>query len=109
MHISNFATWEPIVKEDMTQNGPIIYYDFVHGMSRWRMKLARCHPKDFGNIRNRRTQYILQSEETHFCESPGSPLIKENDMETTECENTNKRLKRENARKCVEQVWREEI
>ena len=37
-------------------------------------KQARFHPKGFGKSRNWRTQYRLQSCETHFFVSPGSSL-----------------------------------
>ena len=29
----NFAAWEPLVKEDMVQKGPIIYSDLMHEIS----------------------------------------------------------------------------
>ena len=57
------------------QKGSILYSDLVHRMSWSRIKLARCYLKDFGNSLNRRTKYILQSCGTHFCVSPGSPLL----------------------------------
>ena len=59
----------------MVQKGPIIYSDLVHGMSWSRIKLVRCHPKDFGTNGNWRTQYRLQSCGTHFFMSPGSSLL----------------------------------
>ena len=58
----------------MMQKGPILYSDLVHGMFSWRMKSENCHRKDFIKSGNRRMQYRLQSCETNFCESPGSPL-----------------------------------
>ena len=59
----------------MVQKVPILYSGLVYGMSLSKIKLARCHRKDFGTSGNHRTQYKLQSCGTHVFVSPGYPLI----------------------------------